>query len=114
MKRRVLWISSTVGLFGCLVLVCAVVGVLIAWTVRVVARGRTRSEFAKHMLQGSLYDRDGLYKPAITEFSAAIAIEPNSLLAYANRGSAYKQDRRPDPAILDLNVCIRRTRGTPD
>jgi tetratricopeptide (TPR) repeat protein len=45
---------------------------------------------------------------AIEAFSGAVALRPNSMVAYLRRGEAYHAQRRDDEAIRDLREAMRR------
>ena len=48
---------------------------------------------------GVKYISEGNYEEAIIALSAAIEIEPNSAIAYLNRGNAYYEQKMLDNAI---------------
>lgn len=50
---------------------------------------------------GVKYISEGNYEEAIIALSAAIEIEPNSAIAYLNRGNAYYEQKMLDNAISD-------------
>lgn len=55
---------------------------------------------------GVKYISDGNYEEAIIALSAAIKIEPNSAIAYLNRGNAYYAQKMLDNAISDYINAI--------
>lgn len=55
---------------------------------------------------GVKYISEGNYEEAIIALSAAIEIEPNSAIAYLNRGNAYYEQKMLDNAISDYTNAI--------
>ena len=55
---------------------------------------------------GVKYISEGNYKQAVIALSAAIEIEPNSAIAYLNRGNAYYGQHMMDEAIDDYSAAI--------
>lgn len=55
---------------------------------------------------GVKYISEGNYKQAVIALSAAIEIEPNSAIAYLNRGNAYYGQHMMDEAIGDYSTAI--------
>ncbi|MDD5584671.1 MAG: tetratricopeptide repeat protein [Candidatus Omnitrophica bacterium] len=56
--------------------------------------------------EGVAYYQQGNYDDAITQFTIAIAISPNSLEAYNNRGNAYDAKGNHEQAIADYSKVI--------
>jgi len=46
------------------------------------------------------------YNKAIEYYTKAIVLNPNSIVAYTNRGSVYDDKGEPDKAIQDYNKVI--------
>jgi len=65
--------------------------------------GKAKDYFEK----GKMYISKGMPGKAITEFSKAIKIKPQSVAAYYNRGLAYQQKGRYDHAISDYTKAIK-------
>jgi protein O-mannosyl-transferase len=55
-----------------------------------------------HNNLGILYLGEGKYAAAVTELSAAIALDPNAQNSYIGRGTAEMQTMNVDPAIADF------------
>jgi WD40 repeat protein/Flp pilus assembly protein TadD len=56
--------------------------------------------------QGLTYHRQGKYKQAISNYSQAIALNPNSDKAYSNRAAAYNDQKDYQKAIADSSKAI--------
>ena len=55
-----------------------------------------------HFVRAILFLRGKGYSEAATELTAAIALDPNDMRFYAQRGDAYAQLGRNEPAVQDL------------
>lgn len=55
-----------------------------------------------HFVRAVLFVRGNGFNEAATELTAAIAIDPNDMRFYAQRGDAYAQLGRNEPAVQDL------------
>lgn len=59
-------------------------------------------EANQHYYKGLYYEDSGKYDAAIIELSSAIKCNPNFLLPYLSRGTAYKQEGKADQAFSDF------------
>jgi len=55
-----------------------------------------------HFVRAILFVRGNGLNEAVTELTAAIAIDPNDMRFYAQRGDAYAQLQKNEPAVQDL------------
>ena len=60
-----------------------------------------------YLKRGLAYQDTGRHDRAITEFSSAIRVQPDSALPYYNRGLSYGNKRQYDRAIADYDTAIR-------
>jgi ABC-type branched-subunit amino acid transport system substrate-binding protein/WD40 repeat protein/regulator of sirC expression with transglutaminase-like and TPR domain len=59
-----------------------------------------------HINQGLANHRQGNYQQAISNYSRAIALNPNSAKAYSNRAAAYNEQKDYQKAIADSSKAI--------
>jgi tetratricopeptide (TPR) repeat protein len=68
----------------------------------------TEQESAKqHFDKGIAYCREKEWDKAIAEYSAAIALEPETIPSYVNRGSVYLEKGDYDRAIADYDTVLK-------
>lgn len=59
-----------------------------------------------YLQRGWAYSMNKQYEPAVRDFSAAIALEPENQYAYISRASAYNRLERFKEALVDLDQVI--------
>lgn len=57
--------------------------------------------------RGILFNHRGNCTAAISDFEAALALDPNASSAYVNRGNTYFSIERFDPAIDDYSASLQ-------
>jgi hypothetical protein len=67
------------------------------------AAGQAAAHVSEGLSRAWHSDLDG----AVSEFDAAIALQPRLAIAYLNRGLAYQRLGEPDRALADLNRAVR-------
>jgi TolB-like protein/Tfp pilus assembly protein PilF len=103
---------------------CLVVGVINGWSASVSEDQRTAVDLADralskrpasaqaHVVKGEVL-RYGHPEDAVREFDAALEIDPNFPVAYANRGQALLLSGRVREAFLPLGVALRMSPKDP-
>lgn len=74
----------------------------LAWDDATRALGANPKLATAHFVRAVLFVRGNGYKEAAVELTAAIAIDPNDMRFYAQRGDAYAQVGQDEPAVQDL------------
>lgn len=83
------------------------VAVLALAAVLAVQRGRTEAEYRRLIAAGDAALAGGRIYPAIEAFSGALALRPNSMVAYLRRGEAYQRQESLDTAARDLAMAAQ-------
>lgn len=74
----------------------------LAWQHATIALRADPKLAGAHFVRSILFMRGNGFAEAATELTAAIAIDPNDMRFYAQRGDAYAQLGRNEPAVQDL------------
>jgi tetratricopeptide (TPR) repeat protein len=74
----------------------------LAWSHATIALQIDPKLATAHFVRAILFMRGKGYAEAATELTAAIALDPNDMRFYAQRGDAYAQLGRNEPAVQDL------------
>jgi lipoprotein NlpI len=67
-----------------------------------------------HVYRGVEYAGKGDHERAISDYSAAILIDPKFAEAYHNRGTSWANKGEPDRAIADFDAALRLNDKDPD
>ena len=65
-------------------------------------------EAEAHNALGTLYDSQGKWKPALSEYDTALQINPQLLIASHNRGLTLARQKKLDAAILQWQANLRQ------
>src|SRR5262245_4126283 len=96
MRRTVPWAGATVALVTCTVLGALAVQRLYAER----QYGRLLADGERALAAGNAY-------AAVEAFSGALALRPDSMVAFLRRGEAYRDQRRFDEAARDWRQASR-------
>ena len=99
-RRKMVPVHRTLALLGLLGLVAAGVAII-------EYLGQDR-HYLQLLATGERALDAGDSYAAIEAFSGALALRPNSMVAYLRRGEAYRAQGRDDEAIRDLREAMRR------
>jgi tetratricopeptide (TPR) repeat protein len=91
---------------------CIVVA-LVAATVVLIQRLDRDRLYRQLLADGEAALTTGQSQAAIEAFSGAMAVRPDSMVAYYRRGEAYRQERQEDRAIRDLQMARRLAPDAP-
>ncbi len=71
--------------------------------------GRQQKLVARHCRKGQVLQKEGDNDRALAAFTAALAVDPNCVEAYQERGLIHRLTRRLDEALEDFNTAIELT-----
>jgi len=94
-------------------LALSVVVALVSVVVVLVQRLDRDRLYRELLAEGEASLAAGQSQAAIAAFSGAMAVRPDSMVAYYRRGEAYRQERQEDRAIRDLQTARRLAPDAP-
>jgi tetratricopeptide (TPR) repeat protein len=73
--------------------------------------GKTMAAGNVYETRAAAYERKGRYDDAIADYDHAIALEPDSVTAFDNRGIDYGHQGQKDKAIADFRAALKIRAG---